>query len=643
MRSTAEFDGKDVRAVERDRSAEAPSDRQVVVMAHRDAAGRPGASSASSTAALLELAQALDGSSRKKTFVFVSADGSAAGGAGARRFAESYGDRDKVDALLVLDDIGAASAAPAVRGALVDQLAPRLAAGRAHRGRRARKGDPIRRSRQDSWPASSCARPGRSRCASRARWSRTASTRSRSPRAVSCPAAMDRTRSTRSRATGSRSSGAPPSERRSHSTATRTIEASPRRYLVAGGKVIPDWAIALLAVSLVLPAVVAAFDAFARARRRRLPVGDWIRWTLAAALPFALAVAVALLFEAIGWLPDSVAEALSPAAAPSAGEAILPLLGILVCFAVGWVFVRPAFGGHLRAESSTLGLSAPAAAVALALVLSIEVLLVCVVDPFTALMLVPAAHLCLLAALPERPRRSLLAGGILAGALLLPVLALGYYGVRLDLGADPVALRVDARGVCHRVGLDRRARLAAGGHPAVRGDRLPRAGAGRGVRRPRDGPGAGHLRRPGLAGRDGVGPAALGRPAGAPLGAVVARKTAKAGNKGGVRRRAGSLRRKCGFGAQHASSACPASRDDRANHAFRFEPHIEVADLIRIRIPHTAQSSSADTHYAAMASSWPSRLFRVANDTAETLGSAPNPIPYLPGFCCLSPRRRRPT
>ncbi len=101
--------------------------------------------------------------------------------------------------------------------------------------------------------------------------------------------------------------------------------------------------------------------------------------------------------------------------------------------------MRPAFGGRLRAESSTLGLSAPAAAVALALVLSIEVLLVCVVDPFTALMLVPAAHLCLLAALPARPRRSFLAGGILAGALLLPVLALGYYGVRLDLGADPVA------------------------------------------------------------------------------------------------------------------------------------------------------------------------------------------------------------
>ena len=71
--------------------------------------------------------------------------------------------------------------------------------------------------------------------------------------------------------------------------------------------------------------------------------------------------------------------------------------------------------------------------------LSIEVLVVCVVNPFTALMLVPAAHLCVLAALPERPSRSVLAGGILVGALALPVLALGYYGVRLDLGGDPLS------------------------------------------------------------------------------------------------------------------------------------------------------------------------------------------------------------
>jgi hypothetical protein len=54
-------------------------------------------------------------------------------------------------------------------------------------------------------------------------------------------------------------------------------------------------------------------------------------------------------------------------------------------------------------------------------------------------MLVPAAHLCVLAALPERPRRGLLAAAILIGGLALPVLAVLYYGARLDLGADLVS------------------------------------------------------------------------------------------------------------------------------------------------------------------------------------------------------------
>ena len=84
------------------------SDRQVVILAHRDSAGRPGAAAASGTAVLLELAQALDALDRRRTIVFVSADGGAEGMAGARRFAERYVDRQKVEAALVLDDVGAA-------------------------------------------------------------------------------------------------------------------------------------------------------------------------------------------------------------------------------------------------------------------------------------------------------------------------------------------------------------------------------------------------------------------------------------------------------------------------------------------------------------------------------------------------------
>ena len=51
-------------------------------------------------------------------------------------------------------------------------------------------------------------------------------------------------------------------------------------------------------------------------------------------------------------------------------------------------------------------------------------------------MLVPAAHLCVLPRCPSARGGRCWPPGILVGALLLPLLALGYYGDRLDLGAD---------------------------------------------------------------------------------------------------------------------------------------------------------------------------------------------------------------
>ena len=100
--------------------------------------------------------------------------------------------------------------------------------------------------------------------------------------------------------------------------------------------------------------------------------------------------------------------------------------------------------------------------------LSVEVLVVCAMNPFTALLLVPAAHLCLLAALPRAPRRPLLAPAILVGGRSrCPSLALLYYGARFDLGLslDSYALMLaDAR---QRLARERGARVAGGRQPGV--------------------------------------------------------------------------------------------------------------------------------------------------------------------------------
>jgi hypothetical protein len=420
----------------------APSDRQVVVMAPRDAGARTGASSASSTAVLLELAAALDASSRNKTFVFVSTDGSAADSAGARRFLDEYPDRGKVDAVLVLEDLGAADARrPFVVPWAADSGRGSLQMLRTTDAAVAREAGI--RPGSDSWAAQFL----------RQAWPLTL--REQGPLVAGGLEAVTLTSRGEVPRYGAGDALESLSERRlslfGRATfasllafdGARTLAASPHRYVVAGRKVIPDWAISLFAVGLLLPALIASVDAFARSRRRGLPIGHRMRWVLAASAPFALTLAAVFVFQIAGWLPDSASSALAPATAPAAGEAMPALAAVALLFALSWFLVRPAvIGRAARLSGSAIGRPAvpdPTTTTAVALLVSIEVLLLCAFNPFVALLLAPVAHLCVLAALPQPPSRSLLGAGTLFFALLLPAVAVVYYGVRLDLGLDPVS------------------------------------------------------------------------------------------------------------------------------------------------------------------------------------------------------------
>jgi hypothetical protein len=138
----------------------------------------------------------------------------------------------------------------------------------------------------------------------------------------------------------------------------------------------------------------------------------------------------AWVFQLADWLPASPAEAVSPVSRPGFGDATPALIALVLLFSLGWLVLRPALLGRDR-ESEPI--QPATAAVALSLVLSVETLLVWAANPFAALLLVPAVHLCLLAAFPEQPSRGLLLAGTI-GALALPAIALAYYGVELDLG-----------------------------------------------------------------------------------------------------------------------------------------------------------------------------------------------------------------
>jgi hypothetical protein len=378
---------------------------------------------------LLELAQAMDGLDRRRTMVFVSADGGSEGMEGARRFAERYADRQKVEAMLVLDDVGAADARrPYIVPWSSGSSRASLTAVRTVNAALVRETGSGGGS--DSWVGQLI----------HLAWPLTL--REQGPLLREGIDAVTLT----SRAELPRGSGADTLAGISETRLTRFGRAAfasvlafdspgyrgkpPSRYLTAGRNVIPGWSLALLAVGLILPAVITAVDAVARAGRRGAPVAPWMQWSLATAIPFAVTIAGAVAFELVGWLPDSAAEAVSPASRPSLGEALGPLLALGVLFALSWFVLRRIALGDVRPRR----LAREGAAAALALLLSVQVLIVCAVNPFTALLLVPAAHLCLLAALPESPRRTLLAAALVMGALALPVLAMLYYGGRFDLG-----------------------------------------------------------------------------------------------------------------------------------------------------------------------------------------------------------------
>jgi hypothetical protein len=210
------------------------------------------------------------------------------------------------------------------------------------------------------------------------------------------------------------------------------VPAGPREYLVFQRRVVPSWAVRLLGVMLLFPLLLAAVDGLARVRRRGSPVLPWLRWIGVAALPFLLAAVFARVLGLSGVLPAPPGpvdpEALPVDAAGLAAVALFVVLGFVL---------RPLLGrllGAGRARTSGEDPAGPAAALALALLVVGSG--VFVVNPYTALLLLPAAHLWMLAAVPElRVPRGVGLVLVLLGAL--PFVLVGLYYTE-QFGLDPI-------------------------------------------------------------------------------------------------------------------------------------------------------------------------------------------------------------
>ncbi len=408
------------------------SRREVVVVAARDAAGIPDAgSSAADTAALLELARIFEGRPSAKTLVLASIDGTTLGEIGTSKLVEDLDRPDLVDGVVVMTGFGnpvrerplivatsngteragiglertlaaslrlelprGAAAGPGAIGQFAAARVPardRLA-GRAARERlRCRSRLGRRRAARQRVDPARAARPGSPRCA-RARH----------------PAHGDRAR---------RGHDAPNTGRRPTS---RSV-----------GQVMPGWVLAVLAATLLLPALVASVDAFARARRRREHVAGWMFWIAAGVLPFLLGLGAAELLALAGAIPDPPPAPVSPDLYPLDSSAAVALGVVAVVIALAWIGFRVLV---VRTDRALRDPRDHGAAVAVALVLSVTAMCVLLVNAFFALLLVPAVHLWILATLtdPPPPTRARVVMVLLG---LVPLASLVLYElVMLDLG-----------------------------------------------------------------------------------------------------------------------------------------------------------------------------------------------------------------
>lgn len=400
-------------------SREGLSDRSVLVIAHRDAAGVGAEAELSGTAALLELARLFADRDLAKTITLASVSGGSGGFAGARQAVANADGR--VDAVIVLGDL----ASERVRRPFV--VPWRTGPGALPLA--------LERTAQRGLREEIDADPGHGRAA--VQLLRRALPLSSSEQAGLGGAVLISASSERTPAAGA---AVDATRLRTFGRGVlRTLYAaleSPERNafpaadgVVVAKRLIPTWSIRLLVLALLAPALLTAFDGFFRARRRGAPMLAWSLWALGFAVPILLAWGWARVMGVVGAVDVVGSPDLSPVS--QIGPADWAVVASTVLVLAGGLLLRPRLT-HLHGPKLAEG----GAAAATGLLLATVVLGVWLVNPYAAAVLLPAAHAWLLVTASDgRVRRSAALLALVAG-LLGPALLVLYYV--LTFGVSPL-------------------------------------------------------------------------------------------------------------------------------------------------------------------------------------------------------------
>jgi hypothetical protein len=419
------------------------SSRRIVVLAHRDSLDSPGLADLSGTAALLELARIfrtqvpesedepnqagrpqLVGRDLRKTLVLVSVSGGSGGGAGARAWAREQ-DAGLIDGVLVLGDLASARwqkpwvvpwsngrSQPPLGWQRTVEAAARQEVGADPGGSRAtaqwaRRALPLTVTEQGEvnragLPAvllqiSGERGPPRNAPVSQERFTETGRA------ALRAVTALDEA----GRANRMEGETRPP------------FEGEPDG-IVTVRNVLPGWSVRLVVLCLLLPALLAALDAFFRARRHKLHAGAWIGWALAAGIAVPLLWAWLRLLGIAGAFPAPRGPVLPSDLTLTSGQAAA-LASSALAVVAGVLLARVLSRGGRSARGNPAAGAAGAAVGAIVCGVS---LLVWVVNPYAAALLLPAAHLWLFLGAPQTRMRGIWGWLALAAGLVAPAFVL---------------------------------------------------------------------------------------------------------------------------------------------------------------------------------------------------------------------------
>jgi hypothetical protein len=400
----------------------------IVILAHRDAAGRGARAELSGTAALLELARVFAARETQRTIVLVSTSGGSGGAAGAADFAAHR--HGPFDAAIVLGDLAGARE----RKPFVVPFSNALGSAPLQ----------LQRTVDDAITQEAGSDPGApSGFGQLAHLAFPLTVGEQGPLdAAGIPAVLVQ---------ASGEQGPSPTDRvsaarlqgfgRAVLSAVDALDggadmpSAMQTGLLVQRKTVPSWALRLLVGALLLPPLIVAADALARARRRRLPVARAALWTLLCAAPFMACALFAVLLGVLGIIGAAPSAPVPPDALSFDGSAARAVVAVLLVFALAWLvwpMLLRRFGLGVRPESDAGG-------VAMLLVLLPVAVVVWILDPFTALLLLPALHVWLLIVSPELRPRPPAAIALVLVALLPLALLVSFYAHQLGLGPGRAA------------------------------------------------------------------------------------------------------------------------------------------------------------------------------------------------------------